>query len=120
MILKAYKYKLQLRKIVVLILYDAAQLIVAYLFLDITQKVNITITIVLSSIAMFIIMLSIVPIKIIFDSMIEKITVDEEYEFLMRKEESDKRYFSMMEKYQDDMAKVRHDFANQLELAYGL
>ena len=118
-VLKAYQCKLQAGKTAEFLLYNIAQLIIAYVFFDISQKVNSRIILVSYGIAMLLIILSLVPLKIIFDGVLEKISVDDEYEFLMRKEESDKRYFALMGKYQDELSKIRHDFANQVELAYG-
>ena len=117
--LKAYQCKLQAGKTAEFLLYNIAQLIIAYVFFDISQKVNSRIILVSYGIAMLLIILSLVPLKIIFDGVLEKISVDDEYEFLMRKEESDKRYFALMGKYQEELSKKRHDFDNQVELAYG-
>lgn len=118
-VIKSYRYKIQIGKVIQLLLYNIAQFIIAYMFFDISQKIHNTKFIIVYGLVTVLIILSLVPLKIIFDSMLEKISVDEEYEFLMRKEESDKKYFALMGKYQDELSKIRHDFANQVELAYG-
>jgi hypothetical protein len=64
--------------------------------------------------------LSFIPIKMIFDKMLDKLNIDEEYEFLVRKEEMDKNYFSLMNKYENQLSIIRHDFVNQIEVAESL
>ena len=52
-----------------------------------------------------------------FDRIIDKLSIEEEYEFLLKKEEIDKKYFEMMKEHEEHVARIRHDFINQVAVA---
>lgn len=60
------------------------------------------------------------PLLKILNEMIEKLSIDVEYEFLMRKSEVDKKCYMLMKNYEETMSKIRHDFMNQIQIAYML
>ena len=47
----------------------------------------------------------------------DKLSIEEEYEFLLKKEEIDKKYFEMMKEHEEHVARIRHDFINQVAVA---
>lgn len=51
--------------------------------------------------------LSFIPLKIMFDRIIDKLSIEEEYEFLLKKEEIDKKYFEMMKEHEEHVARIR-------------
>lgn len=54
----------------------------------------------------------------ILSEIIAKENVDLQYEFLVRKRESDEQYFDSMKEYMDRLSVFRHDFMNKIQLAY--
>ena len=52
--------------------------------------------------------------------MIEKASVDEKYEYMVRKAEIGQKYYLMMKDYEDRLSQLRHEFMNQVQVAYGI
>ncbi len=60
------------------------------------------------------------PLKNLFDGVIDKINMEEEYEFLLRKDEIDRKYLNIMQEHETKVAEIRHDFMNQVAVVAGM
>lgn len=74
-------------------------------------------------VALFEILIStllIIPLKKMLYDLAEKTNIDEEYEFLVRKSETEQKYYLLMKDYETKLSELRHDFMNQVQVAYGI
>lgn len=117
---KSIESNISFIKIVKILLYNGSQLVLCYMLYGFTNRIDTAFVDVMCLFGFLISSLSFIPIKMIFDKMLDKLNIDEEYEFLVRKEEMDKNYFSLMNKYENQLSIIRHDFVNQIEVAESL
>lgn len=114
------RYKLRLLKVMGFYLYVISQFMMSTIFINVAYDVNKDVVTALCIVALVIIMLPIKALKKILDDIIEKEEVDEKYNTLLRKMETNEKHYLMLKDYEDELSRMRHDFMNQVNVAYSI
>lgn len=116
-IVQGMKNKLSAGKIAKILTYNAAQFVFCILLYRAWRQTEQPVVVISCIVCLVLQSLSFIPLKIMFDRIIDKLSIEEEYEFLLKKEEIDKKYFEMMKEHEEHVARIRHDFINQVAVA---
>lgn len=112
------KYKVTAGKTAIFLTYLFSQVIIGVVFfytaMDYREVPILTGAMIESGCAFMILL----QLKKIYDDVLENVGVDEEYEHILRKSEIEKKYYKMMEEYENNLSKLRHEFINQVQVAY--
>lgn len=120
-VLKKWRvYKIAFDKIGGFLLYNAIQLIFTIAMLADSKHMETEAVFLGLCIPIILITVIAIPFKNLFDDIVEKESVDESYEFLLRKMETNQKFYIMMREYEEQLATLRHDFMNQIQVAYAV
>lgn len=111
------KNKLQMSKILKILIYNLTQFLFCIMLLRGCQDMSGLLVKVCCFICILLQVICIIPLKNVLDGVVDKLNIEEEYEFLLKKEEMDKKYFALMKEYEEHVARIRHDFINQVAVA---
>ena len=117
---KSRQHGLSISKVMGFYLYVLSQFMMSLIFVNVAYDADREIITALCILALIIIMLPIKSLKKILDDIIEKEEVDERYNALLRKMETNEKHYLMLKDYEDELSKLRHDFMNQVNVAYSV
>jgi hypothetical protein len=117
---KQRRYRIAFNKIGGFLLYNVIQLIFAIAMLGDSKNMEPDSIFLGLCLPIILITITVIPFKKLFDDIVEKESVDESYEFLLRKMETNQKFYIMMREYEEQLATLRHDFMNQVQVAYSV
>lgn len=112
------KYNLSTEKIVGFVLYSFSVFMMEVVFARLYIKVIDIATTFIIILCLILLVVPYLALNKMLREIIEKSSVDAEYEFLLRKSEADKKCYMLMKNYEERMSKLRHDFMNQIQVAH--
>lgn len=115
---KKKEYQLSFGKIIGFLLYLFGQFMMNILFLYVTVRFKKIYAGGMAIVAFVITLFPIKQLQKILDDVVEKASVDEKYEYIVRKSEIEQKYYLLMKDYEDKLSKLRHEFMNQVQVAY--
>lgn len=117
---KSRQHKLKISKVMGFYLYVLSQFMMEVIFINVAYDVEKDLITALCILALIIIIMPIKALKRILDDIIEKEQVDEKYNALLRKMETNEKHYLMLKDYEDELSRLRHDFMNQVNVAYSV